>query len=420
MIDKEHIMNDMKNNNSRRKSLLIPAVIVVVVAVLFYFAIQNSFFKTILGILEPLTIGLVIAYLLNPLVRLVEKPFNKLFGKMLKKEKTVHSLSRGVSIFFSLSIAITLVSLIVYMLIPELVHTISGLIKDMPAMIDKTTAWYYKTVDDNELLRSIGDNVLKGIEDWVKNIDTSLIMSTAKLLTSGVFTAVGTTLDIVIGIIASIYLLFNKETYFAQIKKLMYAFFDNKRVENFIDTAREGHKITSKYIIGVIIDSAIIGVVCFILMAILRMPYQLLVSVIVAVTNVIPYFGPFIGAIPSAILILLTDPIKGIYFIIMILILQQIEGNLIAPKVIGDTTGLSPLWVMSAIIVGGGLFGFVGMVIGVPVLATLFFIIRKISNAKLVQKNMPTASAEYTHDFTAEPDEALDAESDAQAEEVNN
>ena len=407
-------MNDMKNNTPRRKNFLLSAVIVVIVAVLFYFAIQNSFFKTIFGILEPLTIGLVIAYLLNPLVSLIEKPFKKLFGKMFKKEKAIFSFSRGISIFFSLTIAIAVVSFIVYMLIPELVHTVSGLIKDMPAMIDKTTAWYYKTVDDNEMLRSIGDNILKGIEDWVKNIDTSLIMSTAKFLTSGVFTAVGTTFDIVIGIIASVYLLFNKEVYFAQIKKIMYAFFDNEKVENFIETAREGHKITSKYIIGVIIDSAIIGVVCFILMVILRMPYQLLVSVIVAVTNVIPYFGPFIGAIPSAALILLTDPIKGIYFIIMIFILQQIEGNLIAPKVIGDTTGLSPLWVMSAIIIGGGLFGFVGMVIGVPVLATLFFIIRKVSNAKLIKKNMPTASAEYANDFSvtteSEPEDKTEAE----------
>lgn len=407
-------MNDMKNNTPRRKNLLLSAVIVVIVAVLFYFAIQNSFFKTIFGILEPLTIGLVIAYLLNPLVSLIEKPFKKLFGKMFKKEKAIFSFSRGISIFFSLTIAIAVVSFIVYMLIPELVQTISGLIKDMPAMIDKATAWYYKTVDDNEMLRSIGDNILKGIEDWVKNIDTSLIMSTAKFLTSGVFTAVGTTFDIIVGIIASVYLLFNKETYFAQIKKIMYAFFDNKNVENFIETAREGHKITSKYIIGVIIDSAIIGVVCFILMVILRMPYQLLVSVIVAATNVIPYFGPFIGAIPSAALILLTDPIKGIYFIIMILILQQIEGNLIAPKVIGDTTGLSPLWVMSAIIIGGGLFGFVGMVIGVPVLATLFFIIRKVSNAKLIKKNMPTASAEYANDFSVTAKSEPEAETEAE------
>ncbi len=412
-------MNDMKNNKPKHNNFLLSAVIVVIVAVLFYFAIQNSFFKTIFGILTPLTIGLVIAYLLNPLVSLIERPLKKLFGKMFKKEKAIFSFSRGVSIFFSLTIAIAVVSFIVYMLIPELVHTVSGLIKDMPAMIDKTTAWYYKTVDDNEMLRSIGDNILKGIEDWVKNIDTSLIMSTAKFLTSGVFTAVGTTFDIIVGIIASVYLLFNKETYFAQIKKIMYAFFDNKNVENFIETAREGHKITSRYIIGVIIDSAIIGIVCFILMVILKMPYQLLVSVIVAVTNVIPYFGPFIGAIPSAALILLTDPIKGLYFIIMILILQQIEGNLVAPKVIGDTTGLSPLWVMSAIIIGGGLFGFTGMVIGVPVLATIFFIIRKISNAKLMNKNMPTASAEYANDFSVTPEIEPQPEADAQAEDVN-
>ncbi len=403
-------MNDMKNNNPRFKNVLLPALTVTIVAILLYFIIQHSYLSTVMKVLEPITIGLVLAYILNPLVGLLEKPFKLLFGKIFKKDKTVHSLSRGVSIFSSFAIAITVLSLIVYMLLPELVQTVSGLIKDMPAMIDRTTAWYYETVDDNEMLRAIGDNLLNGVEDWVKSIDTGMIMSTAKMLTSGVFTAVGTTFNVVIGIIAAIYLLFSKEVYFAQIKKIMYAFLDNKRVESIISTAREGHRITIKFLNGKIIDSAIIGVLCFILMIILQLPYPLLISVFVGVTNVIPYFGPFISAIPSSILILITDPLKGLYFIIMILILQQIEGNLIEPKIIGDSTGLSPFWVIFAIIVGGGLFGFVGMVIGVPVLAILFFILRKVSNARLEQKNLPVASAEYTYDFTTEPKPEPDAD----------
>lgn len=409
-------MNDMKNSNSRLKNFWIPAVLVAIAAILFYFAIQHSYLSNVMKVLEPITIGIVLAYILNPLVILIEKPFKLLFGKLFKKDKTVASLSRGVSIFFSLTVAVTVLSLIVYMLLPELIQTISGLIKDLPAMIDRTTDWYHKTVDDNDALRAIGDNVLKGIEDWVKNIDTSIIMNTAKLLTSGVFTAVGTTLDVVIGIIASVYLLFSKEVFFAQIKKVMYAFIDNKRVESLISTVREGHKITNRFIIGKIIDSAIIGVLCFILMVILQLPYQLLISVIVGVTNVIPYFGPFIGAIPSAILILITDPLKGLYFIIMILVLQQIDGNLIGPKIIGDSTGLSPFWVMFAIIVGGGLFGFIGMVIGVPVLAIIFYILRKVSNMKLEQKNLPTDSAEYTSDFTSEPQFVPEADTDVEEE----
>ncbi len=405
-------MNDPKNNSlTRRRWTWVSAVVVAIIAILLYFAIQQDFLTTALTALQPILIGIVIAYLVNPLLNLVEKPLSFISGKVFKKEKTAKSVSRGIGTFFSLAVALTLISLIIYMLIPELVRTIAKLIKDLPAMIDSATAWYLKTVDDNEILRAIGDNVLGSIESWVKNIDSSVIMSTAKFLTTGVFSALGTTVDIIIGVIVSVYLLFSKELFFAQIKKFLYAFLDNNKVEYMISTAREGHHIMSGYLVGKIISSVIVGVICFIAMLILGLPYPLLISVFVGVTDIIPYFGPFIGAIPSAFLIFITDPLKGVYFVIMILVLQQVEGNMISPKILGDTTGLPAFWVIFAIIVGGGLFGFIGMIIGVPVLAIIFYILRKISNEKLICKKMPTATEEYCKDFIDdEPVEQTQAE----------
>lgn len=409
-------MNDSNNDKSftKKNRFWFQLLCVALVTVLFYFMVQNSYFSVIFKTLEPITLGLIFAYLINPLMMQFERLFLKLFRKAVKKEKTRRSLCRGISIALSLILSFSVITLIVYMILPELFISISGLVKDLPAKIESTIAWYNQTVDSNETLRAVGDSVLTNIQNWVNNIDTNWIMSTAKMLTTGVFSAVGTTLNVIVGIITSVYILFSKEHLVAQIKKLLYAFMEKKRVEYLIVTTREGHRIMSRFITGKIIDSAIIGVLCFVLMMILRLPYQLLVSVIVGVTNIIPYFGPFIGAIPSAMLILLTDPLKGLYFIVMILVLQQVDGNLIGPKILGDSTGLSAFWVMFAIIVGGGLFGFAGMVVGVPVLATIFYILREISNTHLAKKNLPTAVEKYTADSVEFVTAQLDSEPDTE------
>lgn len=158
---------------------------------------------------------------------------------------------------------------------------------------------------------------------------------------------------------------------------------------------KKSNEIFGGFIIGKIIDSAIIGVLCFIGLSLIKMPYTLLVSVIVGVTNVIPFFGPYIGAIPSAFLILLSDPKKGLYFIIFILVLQQIDGNVIGPKILGNSTGLSPFWVVFSILIGGGMFGFVGMIMGVPTFAVIYYIISMITSQRLERKNLPLTTVHY-------------------------
>ena len=199
-------------------------------------------------------------------------------------------------------------------------------------------------------------------------------------ITTGAINVLSEVFNFLVGCIVSVYMLFGKETFAAQIKKMLYAGMQVERANMVLHITRKSNEIFGGFIIGKIIDSAIIGVLCFIGITILDMPYILLVSVIVGVTNVIPFFGPYIGAIPSTILIALADPLKGLYFLIFIIALQQLDGNVIGPKILGNSTGLSAFWVVFSILLGGGLFGFIGMIIGVPTFAVIYYIWKKMEN----------------------------------------
>ncbi len=210
-----------------------------------------------------------------------------------------------------------------------------------------------------------------------------------------------------VGIIISIYVLMSKEEFIGQSKKLMYALLPGKSANAVIHTVHKSNEIFGGFISGKILDSMIIGVLCFICLYFMKMPYALLVSVIVGVTNVIPFFGPYLGAVPSTILIMLASPIQGVYFIIFILILQQFDGNILGPAILGESTGLSSFWVVFAILVGGGIFGILGMIIGVPAFAVIIYVIRRMVNYILEKKQLPLDSKEYV------PVEKLDVESHA-------
>lgn len=232
-------------------------------------------------------------------------------------------------------------------------------------------------------------------ENWAK---TEFLPQTKNIvagLTSGVIGAVRIVFNVVIGIIISIYVLMSKESFIGQSKKLVYAIFPGKQANAIIHTVHKSNEIFGGFISGKILDSLIIGILCFICLYLMKMPYTVLVSVIVGVTNVIPFFGPYLGAVPSAILIMLANPIQGLYFILFILVLQQVDGNIIGPKILGDSTGLSSFWVVFAILIGGGVFGIPGMIIGVPVFAVIFYIIRNILNYALKRKQLPQDSESY-------------------------
>ena len=216
-------------------------------------------------------------------------------------------------------------------------------------------------------------------------------------ITSGVIYGVKLVLNILIGLIISVYVMASKETFAGQAKKMIYAIFKPVRANIIVETVRKSNEIFGGFISGKILDSAIIGVIAYIVLAIMKMPDSILIAVIVGVTNIIPFFGPFIGAIPSFVIIVLQDPMKGIYFLIFIVILQQIDGNIIGPKILGDSTGLSSFWVVFAIMVFGGLWGFPGMLLGVPIMAVIYYIVQRSISYFLKKRGLSDQTSEYIY-----------------------
>jgi predicted PurR-regulated permease PerM len=209
--------------------------------------------------------------------------------------------------------------------------------------------------------------------------------------------------NVVIGLIVSVYVLIEKERFAGQAKKIVFAALPIQRANSLIQIVHKVDEIFGGFIIGKIIDSIIIGIICFVGCSILRMPYTLLVSVIIGITNIVPFFGPFIGAIPCLIIVTITEPLHGLYLLIFILILQQVDGNIIGPKILGNTTGLSPFWVIFAIIVGSGVFGFAGMLFGVPVFAVIYYLMQRLTAYLLQRRKLPTGSLEYTYVTRVDP-----------------
>lgn len=285
------------------------------------------------------------------------------------------------------------------MVIPELYKSINGLIITLPKQVNSFMDWLNAYVSSDSKISGYLEIGLKNGTEFFENWAKSDFLPQAKNImagvTTGVINAVKIVFNVAIGIIISIYVLMSKEEFIGQSKKLVYALLPGKSANAVIHTVHKSNEIFGGFISGKIIDSLIIGILCFICLYFMKMPYALLVSVIVGVTNVIPFFGPYLGAVPSAILIMLANPLQGVYFIIFILILQQVDGNIIGPAILGESTGLSSFWVVFAILVGGGLFGILGMIIGVPAFAVMFYVLRKTINYILRRKHLPESSTHY-------------------------
>lgn len=378
--------------------------LVVAASIAFYFALLrltnlSDVFAKIISVLMPVIYGCVIAYLLNPIVKKVDKYLFPFLNKRIKKEESAKKFTRAIGVFLALFILVLLIVILCNLLIPELYFSIRSMIFTLPGQLNDLVTQINAMTTGNsttsEFLKTAVKEGTQMLENWLR---TDLLTKTNELmsnLTVGVINVISTVFDILIGMIVSVYILFSKEKFASQCKKGVYAIFSPDHANMILHFTTKSNEIFGGFIIGKIIDSAIIGVLCFFGLSILDMPYVVLISVIVGVTNVIPFFGPYIGAVPSAILIILSDPMKGLYFIIFILILQQFDGNILGPKILGNSTGLTAFWVIVAILLGGGLFGFVGMVMGVPTFAVLYYVVELIINSKLEKKNLPCDSELY-------------------------
>lgn len=398
----------MKKNFRDNKyfKLGVTALTVIVVALVFNQLFSNwSYFTDLISVLltalRPIILGLVFAYLINPLMKIYEKYiFGKLFSKIFKKkEKAAKSFARGASVFLSLLTALAIVAGLILLILPELYVNINRLITSLPGYVENAVAFLTELSKEYpEVVTPIMEhfeNITQDILSWIKLDVLPNANHVITNLSMGIYGTFRVILDIVIGVIVTIYLLVSKERYIAGAKKFIYAIFKKSRAENVIKLFQYTDRHFGGFLVGKILDSAIIGVLSFVVFSIFNIPYTLLVSVIVGVTNVIPFFGPFIGAIPSGILILLVDPIKALTFTVLIFAIQQLDGNIIGPKILGEATGLDSFAIIFSILVFGGLFGVVGMIIGVPVFATVLGIVTSVLDKRLKKKNLPVEIEKY-------------------------
>ena len=353
------------------------------------------------SILSPFIYGLVMAYLLCPVYNFVVRRIYHATEPKWKVKKNALRLARVMATIISLIVLIGVVGGLFALVIPEMVKSIVGIVQLMPERFNALIEWMEKTFTAEKFpqladwFETMVYKTRDSFMDWAQDEFLPSIGTYMTQISMGVWVTLKTILNILIGIIVCVYFLNSKELFKAQARKIILATTNKEQSDSLFEFAYFTNKTFGGFINGKIIDSIIMGILCFIVLTIFGLPYPVLVSVIVGVTNFIPFFGPFIGAIPSIIIICLVSPIQAVYFAIIILVLQQFDGNILGPKILGGTTGLASFWVMFAIIVGGGLFGFAGMVLGVPVFAVVYYYSRKFIARKLEKKQMPTDTAEY-------------------------
>ncbi|MDR1701032.1 MAG: AI-2E family transporter [Lachnoclostridium sp.] len=383
-------------------ALVLVMVFITLIIIFLFLNWQNlmSVVSMINSALRPLYIGLIIAYLLNPLLRMLElKAFLPAAKKIFKKKSVQKTCARGFSIFIALSLSIFVIAGILMLVLPELVNSIDLLIQDLPNNYNSFRAWLNEFSQNNpEVLsnvREITDQMYGQLMDWLR---TELLPTSSDLiidLSNGIINAFGVLFNLFIGLIFSIYLMANKELFCAQTKKLLFSIFKKERIEKFLNLMSETHTVFGKFISGKLLDSLIVGIFTFFVLTIANIPYAILISFIIGVTNIIPFFGQYIGTIPSAILVFLVNPMQGVIFLILIIIILQIDGNIIGPRIMGESIGLGSFWVLFSILIFGSVFGLTGMVFAVPIFAMIFRLVKNWSASRLIKKELPVDTRHY-------------------------
>ena len=358
-----------------------------------------GFFRHLMQAMQPIIYGAAMAYLLAPAINFFDKQVGRFSRKPGTKGGSVSLGVRSISILLTWVIVLFVLYLIGYVLVPELYKSILQLIANIENYYNTIVGWVHQLLEMNPALETwvLGriDTYYDTLEAWFTR---DLLPQATTVLTriyGSVFEILGVFGNLLIGVIVSVYFLASKEGCAAYCRRLVHGLFSERYVYWVLRGIRKMDFVFAGFVRGKIVDSAIIGALCFVGCSILQFPYTPLVSFIVGVTNVIPFFGPFLGAIPSAFLILLADPRKGLYFILFVLALQQLDGNVIGPKILGDKTGLSSLWVIFAILVGGSFFGVAGMFFGVPVCACVYSLVNLYTESRLLKREKPVETEAY-------------------------
>ena len=348
-----------------------------------YFLGKIGFF---IGILSPFAGGVVIAYILDPMVKFF-------YNRLLKEKKG----TRGFAILLAYAVAILLLVLLAWLVVPQIVNSIGMLFTNFPSYIQGVQNMLLYVQSEYGIDLQQATKMLDDSEAMVKEIYAMATEAMPQIVAS-IGSVASNFVAIFTSIAASIYMLADKDHLLHQLRTLAHAFLPEKVAENTLRICHYANVNFTSFFIGKIIDSAIIGVITFVAMTILRLDFAVLISVFIGITNIIPVFGPFIGAIPSVFILLLIDPLQAVIFCVLILIIQQLDGNFIGPKILGSSIGISALWILFSIVVGGDLFGIVGMVVGVPVFATLYGLAQEFVHYLLDRRGIDSEGKPVEHE----------------------
>ena len=389
-------------------------------SIIFFFLIYRfdgfgDAISTLTGILMPFIYGAVIAYLLKPVCNTIES-----FLRRFIPEK-MHGLVNVLSVTLTILFGLLLIYALCMMIIPQLITSVTTLYYTAQRNFAKFVQWanHVEFIENNEtimsLLNSAYDTMTTNLDTWIKNTLLPSMQNIVSGAAIGVLNVVTVAKNLIIGIIVAVYMLASRKRFVQQGKLVLHSIVRPRWAQLITEEVKYADRMFGGFINGKIMDSAIIGVLCYIGCSIFKFPSALLVSVIIGVTNVIPFFGPFIGAIPATLLILIQDPIKALWFVLFVLVLQQLDGNIIGPKILGNTTGLSSFWVLFAILLFGGLWGFVGMIVGVPLFAVIYDVIKKLVIHGLRRNDELDLLSTY-HDKFGDPDDDVPAAAPAAPE----
>ena len=371
------------------------------------FSVVVEGFNTLTQILTPFIWGFVIAYILLPMTRFFEyRMFNPLLTKLTKREVHSGGLPRVTAIALALFCAGVCIYILLRILLPTVYESVESIYTNYSVYLNNLTVLINKMFENNPTLaKELGDFATSATNELVYWVNNELLPKVGSILsdvttvllnlTSGMYRLLQYVLDILIGVVISCYVLYNRERFAATWKRMLYAAFGVRYSEKVQQVVAFANEAFMGFLVGKIIDSAIIGVLTYIASEILKLPYPAFIAIIVGVTNIIPIFGPFIGAVPGAIIILMVQPSKILVFLLMIFIIQQIDGNIIGPKILGNSVGINGFWIMFAIIVMGDLFGVAGMIIGVPLFVVLTAAFEGVLSVGLKKRGLTDEAALY-------------------------
>jgi len=387
----------------------VTAFLVIAAAIVFYMLLNHlsglrNALQQLGKILSPFVWGLVIAYLLYPLQKLYQRALftplaKRLYKKSAKAETGIPKTAKGLSIFLAEISLIVILAGLIWTVGPQLYSSVEGIVVNSQEYVEKVDRLVARFLTNYPEIKAIVSNAVGDISDGIVNLATKYLLPEMKNVlsdvTSGVYNIAKGIYNILIGIIVSMYVLGSREVFAAHGKKILYAVFSLESTEKILNALHFINDVFIGFLSGKILDSLIIAIMCYIGCLIMKTPFGVLCSFVVGVTNIIPFFGPLFGMIPTTIIILMVDPLKAVIFLVFVILLQQFDGNYLGPKILGNSVGIGGFWVLFSIVVGSGLFGFAGMLLGVPVFVVLYTFFKGLVNRKLERSGLPVKTEIY-------------------------